>query len=86
MWLQPSPWLDTTRQCSAEGHRELALDRERSVRYAHKLENTGFFSNVTTFLYLSGLVGGDTGAFRGRRNHPLTPHWHQEARNGKTAA
>ena len=27
---------------------------------------------LTTVLALSGLVGGDTGPFRGQRNHPVT--------------
>ena len=49
------------------------------VTYAQKQENTGFFSNVTTVLRPSAHVGNHTGVILGQRNHPLTPHWHQEA-------
>ncbi len=41
--------------------------------------------NVTTVLPLRGFVGDDAVTFRGQRNHSMTSHWHQEARNGKTA-
>ena len=44
------------------------------------------FSNVTTVLPLSGLVGGDTGAFTGPRVPPLIGHRSQNPRNRKTAA
>ncbi len=71
MWLQPSLWLDTTGLCSAEGHRELVLDRERLARYAHKQVKAGFFANMMTALTLLGLVVGNTGPFQGPRVPPL---------------
>jgi len=37
VWLQRFPGLDSTRRCTAENHRELVLDRGRSVRYAQEL-------------------------------------------------
>jgi hypothetical protein len=37
--------------------------------------NYRLFSNATTVLPLSGIVGGDTGAFTGPRVHPLIVNW-----------
>lgn len=56
------------------------------ARYPQKLENTGFFSNVTTVLTLSGLVGGDMGPIRGPGNHALIGQWAGDRSNAKTAA
>ena len=39
------------------------------MRYAQKQDKRGFFSNVTTVLPLSGLVGDHTGAFSGPGGH-----------------
>lgn len=65
MWHQPSPWHNATRLCSGESTENIVLDRRRSVRYAQKHENTGFFGNVTAVLAPSGLEGDHTGAFSG---------------------
>ncbi len=64
----------------------LWLTSGRSVRYAQKQDKRGSFSNVTTVLFLSSLVRGDMGAFRGQSNHPPTGLRSQDHRNGKTAA
>ncbi|MEI8183808.1 MAG: hypothetical protein WCG29_14010, partial [Desulfomonile sp.] len=63
----------------------IVLDRGGSVRYAHKPENTGFFSNVTTVSPPSAHVGDMRGPFRGQRNHPATGYRPKHHRNGKTA-
>ncbi len=42
------------------------------MRYDQDRESTGFFSNVTTVLRVSGLVGDDTGDFS--RSRELSPN------------
>ena len=78
-------WLDSTNLYSG-GHRESCTDRGRSAKYAQEQENTGLLSNVAMVLYVPGLVVEGTAPFRVPVNHPPTPHWHQDARNCKTAA
>jgi hypothetical protein len=64
----------------------IVLDQRESGEVRSKQENTGFFSNTKTVLYLLGLVGGDTGAFAGPRVPPLIGQRAQHPRKGKTAA
>jgi hypothetical protein len=47
------------------------FDRGLSSKLLSKTYIRAFFSNVTMVLPLSGLVGGDTGAFAGPRGPPL---------------
>jgi len=56
------------------------------VTYAQKLENRGFFSNVTTILPPSAHVGDMLVAFRDQRNHPATGPRPKDSWNCKTAA
>lgn len=56
------------------------------MRYSQNQDKIGFFSNVKTVCPLPVVRGGDAGPSRGPGNHPLTPRWHQDARNGKIAA
>jgi hypothetical protein len=66
MRLQPSPWLDTTALCSGKRLRILldwgACGKVRSITGKYRL-----FSLQDDVLYLSGLVGGDTGTFSGSK-------------------
>ncbi len=64
----------------------ITLDQRHAVRYAQRHETTGFFNNLTTVLYLSGLVGDHAGTFRGHGHYPPTGHLSQDYRNGETAA
>ena len=44
-------------------HTLIPLDQGRSVRYAQKHENTGFFINLTPVSSLADVWGSDTGLF-----------------------
>jgi len=65
---------------------KIVLDLGACGQVRSNNQEIGFFTNVTTVLSLSRLLGGDTEPFRGPENHPPTPYWHQDARNGKTTA
>jgi len=79
-------WRDITALCSGDEHacKKKCLTESPGVRYAQKLENTGFFSNMTTVLSLSDLVGDHTVPVQDQRKHPLTLNRDQDARNGMT--
>jgi hypothetical protein len=64
---------------------KILIDSDHVGSYSQDWEHPGFFCNVTTVLYLSGLVGGDTGPFRGQGNQPATGHRSKDRRNGRTA-
>ena len=86
MWRRRFRWRDITALCSGDGHRcDKCLTESPGAKYAQQWDKPGFFINVTTVWYLSGLVGEDTGPFRGQRNHPATGHQPKHPRNGKTA-
>jgi hypothetical protein len=61
------------------------LTGSRAVTYAQKEDNTAFRQHDDV-LPLPVVWGADTEPFRGPGNHPLTPHWHQDRRSGKTTA
>jgi len=86
MWLQPSPWPDTTKLSSGENGRKSCLTEGHAVRYAQKQAKRLFFGNVTAFLSLSGLVGRDTATFSGFRVPSRAPLSSRRPQNGKTAA
>jgi len=87
MWRRRFPWPDTTRLCLDNRPRQgFCLNGGSVMMYVQKQPKAGFFSNVTTILPPPGLVGGDTGAFRGPVNHPESSHRPEGPRKGKTAA
>ncbi len=63
MWLQLSPWPGTTKQCSGEGQ-EIVLTEGRTMRYAQKQGERGFFTNMRTVLPTSCLLGHHPGSLQ----------------------
>lgn len=86
MWRRHSPWLNITVLCSGEDDEDMLVDTGTYGEVGSRMGERGFFSNVTTVLPLPGLVRGHTGAFWTSKQPSLTPHWHKDARNGKSAA
>jgi hypothetical protein len=66
------PWLDITAQRSGDEHgREKCLTEPRGMRYAQKKDKAGFFTNLTTVLSLSGLLGGARATVSGSEERSL---------------
>jgi hypothetical protein len=63
---------------------EKLLTEQKSVRYARYRDDGDFFTNVTAVLPLSGLKGGDKGAYSGSREPFLTLAWGSRTRETPT--
>jgi hypothetical protein len=64
---------------------KIVLDQRESGKVRSQQDKRGSFSNVTTVLFLSSLVRGDTGDFAGPRVTPLIGRRPYDTRKSKTA-
>ena len=85
MWLQPSPWPGTTKQCSGEGQ-DILVDGGALGEVCSKSGKWGLFHQHYGGFVFVGSYGRRQGKRFGLPGPSLAPLSSRRPQNGKTAA
>ena len=85
MWLQSSPWPDTTALCSGDERGGKTVDQRGRVRYAQNRDKRDLLINMITTLPAFGPVGLPPDTVLGSAEVSRAAYGRKEAQNGKTA-